>query len=46
LKKKVNLTLEEKITKAFKNNYAGSLSSFLEGNMIQYLKIQNIEIED
>ena len=46
LKKKLNLTIEEKIIKKFKDNYVGSLSSFVEGTMIQYLKIQNIEIED
>jgi len=46
MKKNLNLSVEEKIAKKFKDNYVGSLSSFVEGNMIQYLKIKNIEIED
>ena len=41
MKKKLTLSIDEQLIKQFKENYVGSLSSFLEGNMSQYLKIKN-----
>lgn len=46
MKKNITLTIDETLIKKFRDNYVGSLSSFLEGNMSFYLKIKNIEIED
>jgi hypothetical protein len=46
MKKNITLTLDNELIEKFRDNYVGSLSSFVEGNMSHYLKLKNIEIED
>ena len=45
MKKKVTLSIDEKIFEKFKDNFVGSASKWVEGNMTFYLKIKDIEID-
>ena len=42
MKRKLQLTVDEDLIKIFKANYPGSISSFLEGCMVFYLKLKGI----
>jgi len=46
MKKKLTISLDAELFKTFDDNFVGSISKWIEGNMTFYLKIKDIEIED
>lgn len=46
MKKKLTISLDDEVFKTFDDNFVGSISKWVEGNMLFYLKIKDIEIKD